>query len=137
MKRAAVFDDTFNALVSALRFARAQTNPDITVQRLLILLCVYRHEGSNQRELLERLHSTSATALSRNLADLSALNVKKQAGLALIEFQADPMNLRIKRVYLTRKGKQFMRRWAAAMQAPVVSGNRPARDAEARDGRTP
>ena len=95
----------------ALRFARKKLSPDITAQRLLILIAVYFHEGLSQRELLAHLDSTSITALSRNLADLSSLTTKKTVGPGLLELKADPLNLRIKRVYLTAKGRRFMKQW--------------------------
>jgi DNA-binding MarR family transcriptional regulator len=99
------------ALDRALRFARGKLSPDVTAQRLLILLAVYFHEGLSQRELLKHLDGTSITALSRNLADLSSLTTKKQPGPGLLELRVDPLNLRIKRVFLTRKGKRFVQRW--------------------------
>ena len=101
------------SLDRALRFARARLSPDITAQRLLILLAVYFHEGLSQRELLRHLELTSITALSRNLADLSDLTTKKEAGPGLLELRVDPMNLRAKRVYLTRKGTKFVQDWLA------------------------
>ena len=97
----------------ALRFARKHLSPDITAQRLLILIAVYFHEGLSQRELMCHLESTSITALSRNLADLSALTTRKVPGPGLLELRTDPLNLRIKRVYLTRKGRRFVKRWLA------------------------
>ena len=72
-----------------------------TAQRLLILLAVHAHEGLSQRELLGELEDTSITALSRNLADLSELTSRKGEGPGLVELRSDPMNLRIRRVYLT------------------------------------
>ena len=103
--------DTLRALDRALRFARAKLSPDITAQRLLILIAVYFNEGLSQRELLQHLESTSITALSRNLADLSALTTKKLPGPGLLELRVDPLNLRIRRVFLTRKGKNFVKQW--------------------------
>jgi DNA-binding MarR family transcriptional regulator len=103
-------------LDSGLRFARAKLNGDVTAQRLLILIAVSRHEGLSQSELLRWLDSTSITALSRNLADLSALNTRKLPGPGLLELRSDPMNLRVKRIFLTRRGKNFIRQWQAAMQ---------------------
>ena len=103
-----------HALDRALRFARAELNPDVTAQRLLILICVFFNQVLSQRELLSKLESTSITALSRNLADLSVWTTKKTEGPGLIELRGDPMNLRIKRVYLTRKGEGFVRRWLKA-----------------------
>ena len=102
---------TLQSLDRALRFARSRLSPDVTAQRLLILLAVYFHEGLSQRELLSHLDATSITALSRNLADLSALTTKKQTGPGLLELRVDPLNLRIKRVFLTLKGKTFVKRW--------------------------
>ncbi len=101
-------------LESALRFARSNLSSDITAQRLLILIGVYFHEGLSQRELLNYLDSTSVTALSRNIADLSSLTTKKLPGPGLIELRTDPLNLRVKFVFLTAKGRRFMKRWFAA-----------------------
>lgn len=106
--------DQLHALDNALRFARSQLSPDITAQRLLILICVYFNQGLSQRELLTKLESTSITALSRNLADLSVWTTRKNEGPGLIELRADPMNLRVKRVFLTTAGEKFVRRWLAA-----------------------
>jgi len=102
---------TLQSLDRALRYARARLSPDITAQGLLILLAVYFHEGQSQRELLRHLEATSITALSRNLADLSRLTTKKEPGPGLLELKVDPLNLRIKRVYLTGKGKRFVQQW--------------------------
>jgi DNA-binding MarR family transcriptional regulator len=104
-------EKALHALDHALRFARAKLSADITAQRLLILIGVYFHEGLSQRELLEHLDSTSITALSRNLADLSSMTTRKTPGPGLLELRVDPMNLRVKRVFLTRKGRKFMQRW--------------------------
>jgi DNA-binding MarR family transcriptional regulator len=103
--------ESLRVLDRALRFARTQLSPDVTAQRLLILLAVHFHEGLSQRELLNHLDGTSITALSRNIADLSCMTTKKQPGPGLLELRTDPMNLRIKRVHMTKKGKAFVRRW--------------------------
>jgi DNA-binding MarR family transcriptional regulator len=106
--------EQLQALDRALRFARAELTADVTAQRLLILICVYFNQGMSQRELLTKLDSTSITALSRNLADLSDWTTRKKKGPGLIELRADPMNLRIKRVYLTEEGNRFVQRWLTA-----------------------
>lgn len=102
-------------LEKALRFARSSISPDITAQRLLILIGVFFHEGLSQRELLNFLDSTSITALSRNIADLSSFTTKKLPGPGLLELRVDPLNLRVKRVFLTAKGRRFMKRWFTAI----------------------
>ena len=106
--------DQLHALDNALRFARSHLSPDVTAQRLLILICVYFNQGLSQRELLTKLDSTSIPALSRNLADLSAWTTRKTEGPGLIELRPDPMNLRVKRVFLTNSGQKFVRRWLSA-----------------------
>ncbi|MEJ2534688.1 MAG: hypothetical protein P8008_04305 [Gammaproteobacteria bacterium] len=105
------------ALGRALCLVRARVAPDITAQRLAILLAVANHEGLSQRELLQRLEGTSITALSRNLADLSSLTSRKQAGPGLVELRTDPMNLRVKRVHLTERGRGQLRDLERAMAA--------------------
>ena len=106
--------EQLQALDRALRFARAELTADVTAQRLLILICVYFNQGMSQRELLTKLDSTSITALSRNLADLSDWTTRKKKGPGLIELRPDPMNLRIKRVFLTDKGNGFVQRWLSS-----------------------
>ena len=59
------------------------------------------------------LESTSITALSRNLADLSALTTRKLPGPGLLELRTDLLNLRVKRAYLTPKGRRFVKQWLA------------------------
>lgn len=105
----------------ALRFARARLNPEISAQRLLILLCVYFNEGMSQRELLDKLDSTSIPALSRNLADLSALTARKTTGPGLLELRTEPMNLRVKRVHLTPNGRKLIRDWIGAINKRPAS----------------
>ena len=104
---------TMRMLDRALHFARKKLTADITAQRLQILLAVYFNEGLNQRELLGFLDMTSITALSRNIADLSHLTTKKLKGPGLLELRVDPLNLRVKRVFLTKKGRRFMEQWLA------------------------
>ena len=106
--------DRLHALDKALRFARSELTADVTAQRLLILISVFFNQGMSQRELLTKLDSTSITALSRNRADLSAWTTRKCEGPNLIELRPDPMNLRVKRVFLTKTGERFVRRWLAA-----------------------
>lgn len=114
--------DHLRLLDRALRFARKNLSPDITAQRLLILIAVYFHEGLSQRELMQHLESTSITALSRNLADLSAMTTRKVPGPGLLELRTDPLNLRVKRVFLTSRGKRFVRRWVAETARRKTAG---------------
>ena len=89
--------------------ARALLGPDVTVQRLLILLKVYGNEGLSQSELLGLLEGTSVTALSRNIADMSTRTSQKRDGPGLLELRTDIMNLRRKTIHLTKKGRRLVR----------------------------
>lgn len=100
--------DTFEGFTRALRYARDEIAPDVTAQRLLILVNVGMHEGLSQNELREHLPETSVTALSRNLADLSYQTSRKTAGPGLVELRPDPRNLRKKRIFLTAQGRRFL-----------------------------
>lgn len=93
-----------------LRSARAELGPDVTLQRVLILLNVFLNEGLSQSELLRVLDATSPAALSRNLADLSAWTSRKQPGPGLLELRPDPMNLRRKSIHLTEAGRRLVAR---------------------------
>ena len=109
----------------ALRFARKNLSPDISALRLLILIAVYFHEGLSQRELMNHPESRSITALSRNLADLSAMTPRKEPGPGWLVLRTDPLNRRIKRVFLTRTGRSFVCRWLVE-----TAGNKPAGPAQ-------
>lgn len=107
----------FPALINCLRAARDAISPDITVQRLLVLLSVADHPGCSQHDLGQRLTGISSTALSRNLADLSALTSRKLPGPNLIRQQPDPTNLRRKQLHLTRKGQRLIGELKAALES--------------------
>ena len=109
--------DCLSLVYRALHFARKKFGVDITAQRLSILIAVYLHPGLSQRELLDKLDSTSITALSRNLADLSDWTTRKTPGPGIVELRADPMNLRVKRVRLTRRGRRLVSQWVKTTQA--------------------
>ena len=102
-------------LIDFLRFARDNIAPDVTVQRLLVLLSVARHPGLSQSELGQELPGISVTALSRNIADLSLRTSQKRPGPGLVELRPDPTSLRRKRVFLTDKGRRLVKRWGQAL----------------------
>ena len=103
-------------MLDFLRFARDNIAPDITVQRVLVLLSIARHPGLSQSELSATLPGISTTAMSRNIADLSDRTSQKRGGPGLVRLQQDPGNLRRKRVYLTAKGRRLIKRWSQTMQ---------------------
>lgn len=103
-------------LLDFLRFARDNIAPDVTVQRVLVLLSIARHPGLSQSELSAQLPGISTTAMSRNIADLSERTSRKCGGPGLVRLEQDPRNLRRKRVFLTPKGRRLIRRWAQTLQ---------------------
>lgn len=57
----------------------------------------------------------------------------QKKGPGLIELRSDPMNLRVKRVFLTTAGMRFVRRWlAASVKAHIASGRKRQKSAPAR-----
>ena len=108
-------NDDPTKMLDFLRFARDNISPDVTVQRVLVLLSIARHPGLSQSELSETLPGISTTAMSRNIADLSERTSQKRGGPGLVRLQQDPGNLRRKRVFLTPKGKRLIKRWSSAM----------------------
>ncbi|MEO0997968.1 MAG: hypothetical protein AAFX58_10645 [Pseudomonadota bacterium] len=97
-------------IITTLDTVRAALGKDVSVLRLEILFHVYVNDGCTQSELRERMPLVSATAMSRNLAELSALTPRKQPGLGLLRCEADTMNLRSKLVTLTAKGRRLVER---------------------------
>lgn len=104
-------------LIDFLRFARDNIAPDVTVQRVLVLLSIARYPGLSQSELGKVLPGISVTALSRNIADLSLRTSQKQPGPGLVELRPDPNSLRRKRVFLTDRGRRFVKRWERSLNA--------------------
>ena len=121
--REAEVSQALGQLDRTMRYARAKLGADSTIQRMLILINVYLHEGVSQKDLLARLDATSVPALSRNLADLSALTTKKQTGPGLVERRAASMNLRRKTIHLTAKGRRLIKQVANAPGIGVTKAN--------------
>ncbi|MEL7297957.1 MAG: hypothetical protein AAGJ86_09865 [Pseudomonadota bacterium] len=97
-------------IIDGLKVARDAIAPDLTVQRLLVLMTVAENEGLSQGELGQLMTRISTTALSRNLADLSAISSRKAPGPALIRQRPDPDNLRRRQITLTPKGRRLVSR---------------------------
>lgn len=82
---------------------------DMTLQRLDILLKVYKNEGITQQEMAKETGLLSGS-VSRHLMKLGLYyHNKTEKGLGLVTQSPSPFNRRQMAAYLTTKGKQTMR----------------------------
>ena len=89
---------------------------DFPLQRLLILMAIYRHDGTCETAALMRhLPSFTKASLSRHLKALREMH--------LIEPQEVVEDLRRKSWRMTHDGRQFMTDWQSAINVGVT--NRP------------
>lgn len=102
------FDERLGLLRGALVKARDALGADVSVLRLVILLSVYRDNGMTQSDLLASLPHVSATAMSRNIAELSDRKIRGRRGLGLLKLIPDDENLRRKHVRLTPRGRRLV-----------------------------
>lgn len=82
-------------------------DPDMPVQRALVLLCVGRTGVAGMEELSREVNLT-LSAISRNVAALGQYGFGKSPGLELVETREDPANRKRKLVMLTGKGKKML-----------------------------
>lgn len=87
-----------------LKAARKNLDADMTVQRLQVLLEVALSEPIEQGTLVRRVDQTRS-AVSKNVANWTALTAKKTKGPGFMESVMDPMNLTTRTIKLTSKGK--------------------------------
>lgn len=93
----------------------------LPIQTFAALLAVAIEEGQSINTVGQKV-GISQSAASRNLSSLSDWDWKKKEGLKLVEYRQDPMNLSIKTVYLTAKGRKLLDHIIASMQATGGSG---------------
>lgn len=81
----------------------------ISCQGCMVLLYVHMDSGISVRDLSAKVGIQQAHA-SRLISSFLKVHRKKQAGLDLLYFKEDPMDRRVKRLYLTSKGEGILRR---------------------------
>lgn len=94
-------------LDKAIRQCRMAIDPLVPTQMVQAFLTVAANEGCTLTEIADRLETNLSTA-SRQLLDLGDRNRKMQEGYKLIDRETDPMNLRVNRYTLTRKGRMLI-----------------------------
>ncbi len=90
------------------RFLKAvrEVDPDVSVQKLQVLVEVMCNPGIDQASLLQSVDQ-SRSAVSKNIAEWSAINSRKKPGPGFIESRIDPMNRVSRLLYPTDKGKRM------------------------------
>ncbi len=83
-----------------------EVHSDFPPNGLAIFLSLMHKEGVSCTELVESLDMPKAT-VSRNLRMLGPLLSPRKDGMKLIELIHDPDDYRVRRAYLSKKGKAF------------------------------
>lgn len=87
-----------------LNAARDHIDTDMTVQKLQVLIEVALSEPLDQGTLVQKVNQTRS-AVSKNVANWSALTYKKDKGPGFIRSDLDPMNLKTRILTITDRGK--------------------------------
>lgn len=108
-------------LKPALAAFRSEVDEDITATRILTLLEVVSQPGIPQADLERALDGLSASAVSRNLLDLSSYKRNKTPGPDFLQQMPDPMHRKRHLVYPTHKAEQWLTVLTAKVNAAVAS----------------
>lgn len=81
--------------------------PELPIQQLQILIEVGLDEGVTTKELEKRCNMTNSSA-SRNVRGLMKLAGEGRTGLDWVRYEGDPMDLRVKKLFLTDKGRAVL-----------------------------
>lgn len=98
------------ALITAVRLVEAfrTLHRDILANEMLTFLFAAQNDGIQMSELQDKL-GLSQAAVSRNVNFLTKHGANTRDGLELLILVEDTDNRRRRRVYLTPKGKAFIR----------------------------
>ena len=92
-----------------------EQHSDFPPNGLAIFLSIAKQEGASSTELVQRLNMPKAT-VSRNLRMLSDLLAPRKEGMKLVYLEHDPDDYRVRRAYLTPKGKEFLKSLIEALE---------------------
>ncbi len=92
----------------AIKLSRTlkEFHSDFPINALAIFCCIAEEEGLSSTDLIKKLDTPKAT-VSRNLRLLGDRKAPNQDGLNLIQLKHDITDYRVRRAYLTEKGKDF------------------------------
>jgi DNA-binding MarR family transcriptional regulator len=107
-------ETTLRRLLSAVNTVRL-IDAAMPIQTFAAFLVISIQEGQTINQVGDKIGLTQSSA-SRNVSALSDWDWRKKEGLKLVEYRQDPMNLSVKNIYLTGKGKQLMTHLVNAIQ---------------------
>lgn len=93
-------------LINSLRTFR-MLKDTMPLQYVMSFLAVAMDEGKGVKDYAAML-DVNTTTMSRHLLDIGPRNRLMQEGYGLIQYRADPLELRKHQYYLTPKGKQLL-----------------------------
>ncbi|SHH37202.1 helix-turn-helix domain-containing protein [Ferrimonas marina] len=102
-----------NKIMEAVEIFR-EVYSEIPPQTCLMFMQVCQEEGCSIKELQERFEMSQASA-SRNARLLSERVHSGRNGLGLVELRVDEQDYRIKRAFLTERGREIRDRLAVIM----------------------
>jgi DNA-binding MarR family transcriptional regulator len=103
-----------NHFRNVINFIRKEIYMDFPLPQLEVFLLVIENDGISQSDISKRLDMPQGT-VSRNVAKLSSKVIKKddgsyeKVGYGLLENRPDQIESRSYNVFLTDKGKQFVK----------------------------
>ena len=98
-----------NELRRTQKFLRAarQLDPDLTVQRLMVLLEI-AIQGEITQGALVKAVGQNRSACSKNVASWTALTSRKTRGPGFVRSDLDPMNMSTRVLSITEKGSHAL-----------------------------
>lgn len=108
MRRVASDEGRLLHKVSLVLSAFRSVAPTMPIQLAHTFVLVAMNEGASVVEI-QRMTGFKYSTISRHLLDLGARNRKREPGYNLVQYVADPMELRKHQYTLTDKGRELMR----------------------------
>lgn len=105
---------TLSNLMTALAPFRI-LNPNMPMQHVTAFILVALKQDESVMEYA-RTAGVSPSLMTRHLADLGDVNRNHEEGFNLVEKKDDPMDRRVKRVKLTKKGQRLVEEMVRALK---------------------
>ena len=103
-------------LLDKIKFLRENLDPMFPLQHVQILLEAALDEGLSHKEMYRKLEPQSSASTNRGIKALSAQSwqmnadgTRRKSGKGLLRTDPDPLELRVKRITLTKDGQEFVK----------------------------